>query len=40
MPATAGFDEEHSHAVAHTLQLRDPSVLADPSRPSCSSTTS
>lgn len=32
VPATAGFDEEHSHAVAHTLQLRDPSALADPSR--------
>lgn len=33
VPATTGFDEEHSHAVAHTLQLRDPSVLADPARP-------
>lgn len=32
VPATAGFDEEHSHAVAHTLQLRDPSVLTDPRR--------
>ena len=28
----AGFDEEHSHAVAHALQLADPSVLADPER--------
>ena len=33
VPATAGFDEEHSHAVAHVLQLRDPAVLADASRP-------
>jgi len=31
--ATAGFDEEHSHAVGHVLQLRDPSVLADADRP-------
>jgi len=29
----AGFDEEHSHAVAHTLQLADPEVLTDPARP-------
>lgn len=33
VPATAGFDEEHSHAMRHVLQLRDPAVLADPSRP-------
>ena len=33
VPATVGFDEEHSHAVRHVLQLRDPAVLADPSRP-------
>lgn len=32
VPTAAGFDEEHSHAVAHTLQLRDPSVLVDPDR--------
>ncbi len=32
VPPTAGFDEEHSHAVAHILQLRDPTVLADPDR--------
>ena len=32
VPAVAGFDEEHSHAVAHTLQLRDPAVLDDPDR--------
>ncbi len=30
--AVAGFDEEHSHAVAHTLQLRDPALLDDPDR--------
>ena len=30
---TAGFEEEHSHAVGQVLQLRDPSVLADPARP-------
>ena len=33
VPLLAGFDEEHSHAVAHTLQLADPSVLDDPARP-------
>ena len=33
VPLLAGFDEEHSHAVAHALQLADPSVLDDPSRP-------
>ena len=32
VPPTAGFDEEHSHAVAHTLQLRDPRVLTDRGR--------
>lgn len=32
VPAVLGFDEEHSHAVAHTLQLRDPGVLDDPDR--------
>ncbi|HEU0104151.1 MAG TPA: phosphoribosyltransferase domain-containing protein [Mycobacteriales bacterium] len=32
VPATTGFDEEHSHAVAHTLQLRDPRVLTDRGR--------
>ncbi len=31
--AVGGFDEEHSHAVAHTLQLADPTVLDDPARP-------
>ena len=33
VPVLAGFDEEHSHAVAHALQLADPAVLADPARP-------
>ncbi len=33
VPPTAGFDEEHSHAVSHVLQLRDPTVLDDPCRP-------
>ncbi len=32
VPTLLGFDEEHSHAVAHALQLRDPAVLADPNR--------
>jgi len=32
VPVLAGFDEEHSHAVAHTLQLRRPAELADPRR--------
>ena len=33
VPLLAGFDEEHSHAVAHALQLADPAVLDDPARP-------
>ena len=33
VPLLAGFDEEHSHAVAHALQLADPAVLDEPSRP-------
>ncbi len=33
LPVVAGFDEEHSHAVAHALQLRDPAPLCDPQRP-------
>ena len=33
VPLVAGFDEPHSHAVAHALQLDDPTVLDDPDRP-------
>ena len=33
VPVALGFDEEHSHATAHVLQLRDAGVLADPDRP-------
>ncbi len=33
VPLLAGFDEEHSHAVAHALQLADPAALDDPARP-------